>query len=1279
MKSTQPLSRSKPPSRTRRWLRILARIPLYLVGGIVVLLLLVLASLNVPAVRGFVATRVNSALETTFKGQIVLERIGILNPIGIGGLDVQVLDAAQKPVLFARGLSLRANWPSAVWNAVRGKPIHLELSPIGCDHIEVIVRDDGTGSPTLAQAFAPRNPSPPSNEPSTFSLSIPKLALQHVWAHGALSSLPLIDTELQDALVSLNLDPNTFALELQRVQLQARGLPPRANTTGRLAAKLRLPKDPKQLSAQARFEGLLGGGHLQLRAALDRQNVDAHVHATRIPAEFLRSQLPTLNVSGESELELKAQGAMERIALQLRAENPAAKLLLDGELGLLTTPKSAQNVRATLDVSGVNLAGLLGNPNADPNHSGPAGSSSMPKTELGLHAELTASHDETGSMQGTYDLRVPSGKYGAEITPPISARGRLHGTATEPLTIESKILVQEPGAPTELEIQFVLDEAQRLQAELTSTLNHPSRAKRWGVDTTGTISAKVDAKLATQTFNARLSSRLNGPRQAALRAERVELQGRASGSFSDPQIDLGVDVSKFATGDIRLRSVKAHAAGSLKELDVSANLVRESGQRVSLRSSVSLAEAITLRDTNLAINAKEGPIQVRVRNASFVGNRISVRNFELTGAGRASGNVMLEGPRVNAQLELQELDAKRLRAASELALPLEAGLFSGRVDVSGSVAALKGELQIQARRVDFGALRDGAAELSLNVKNQVASGHLSAAVGESRFVANIEQVDIPRSFASRQQLMNARGTIDAQGTIVLQTVLPLLQAAGVPVERARGKVELTLSANNPRGGESNPALKFAVATHGLHLVEQRPRLKRIESPSEARAVEPRSLTGIDLVVNGELDARNHKADVSATIRDRRGLLADIQAQTKGLDIFGNTVRAVDHVPMSVAVHIPERRIDQLPELIRPDAIQGVLRLDVDAQGSLAAPEIRAAVSVDRLRSRARGRAVNLKAELQSTTSGGELIIVGDTRRNGQVLSLNTKWTGSVIARAMSPTQPTARAELAESRNMLAQSAAPQARTVPPLDLDAELELKEFPLVTLAPLADRQIRGPLSGRVQLKDFGKAAKLDASFDASGLRVGNSRLPAFGVTAKADGKNLTARVQAKQTEGHLSADFETPMTWGAALAPAIEPKARARVEAKSFDLETVGPIVAQYVSALEGTLDADLAVDLTEAKPKLEGRAAVRRGVFQLPQVGQRFSNVAANVELGAGQVKLSHFEARGLSGRLTASAEAKLNGAELTAAKARLDITEREKLPITLEGVAFGEAFGHADFS
>jgi translocation and assembly module TamB len=97
-------------------------------------------------------------------------------------------------------------------------------------------------------------------------------------------------------------------------------------------------------------------------------------------------------------------------------------------------------------------------------------------------------------------------------------------------------------------------------------------------------------------------------------------------------------------------------------------------------------------------------------------------------------------------------------------------------------------------------------------------------------------------------------------------------------------------------------------------------------------------------------------------------------------------------------------------------------------------------------------------------------------------------------------------------------------------------------------------------------------------------------------------------------------------------------------------------------------------------VDGAITLRDGVFQIPEVGQEFRGARANVlARGDGTVEITDVSASGTTGRLTGSGGIVLRGFDFESGKGEVRIAKSEAVPLTLEGVSFGEAWGTLDLS
>jgi hypothetical protein len=170
----------------RRWTRRLAKLSVFFLLGLTLLVGAVLLSVNLPPVSRLIAGRVNAALEPTFKGRLVLHRLGSIDFGGILGAELEVHDPEGRSVLYARDIDVRLFWPAVVWNALvtSPDPLVIPFDRIALHSLDVTVVDDGEGVPTLAHAFEPKEP-PEEESSGGTELTIEDLVVETTRIRGA--------------------------------------------------------------------------------------------------------------------------------------------------------------------------------------------------------------------------------------------------------------------------------------------------------------------------------------------------------------------------------------------------------------------------------------------------------------------------------------------------------------------------------------------------------------------------------------------------------------------------------------------------------------------------------------------------------------------------------------------------------------------------------------------------------------------------------------------------------------------------------------------------------------------------------------------------------------------------------------------------------------------------------------------------------------------------------------------------------------------------------------
>jgi hypothetical protein len=480
MRSTNERGKSRP----RRVLRGLGKALGYGLLGLLALLVVLLACVNLPFARAFVATRANAALSESFRGRVVIERIGAIRLDGVAGVDARLFDAAGKQVLDARGLSVALPWPRLLWQLVVEKPesATIVIQRVSLAHADVALRDDGSGAPTLSTVFEPREPSPPSPGPPALVV-VEAIELQHAWLHGTLGGAPAIDAELRT-----------------------------------VAGRLRLGGPNAERDAALSLRGRVMGSTLSADAAIARDRVRALVHVVA-PPEAVTRFVPSLSPQGSSALVFKAQGLLSgQLQLEARLQSPGGRSLATARLRLVPELEATLHVEA----DDLNASGLAPN---------------LPESDVHLVLDADAKTVK-GAVQGDYRLKVRPGRVAAQNTPALHVDGEFAQRRDGALRTRGELRVHEPGAATRVDYQLGYDAPSQFEARSRTELEHPARLRELAELTIdGEVEARVRYDLERQNLAFEVLANVpelyaSGRRfsRVALRAEGDEQRARVEAS-----------------------------------------------------------------------------------------------------------------------------------------------------------------------------------------------------------------------------------------------------------------------------------------------------------------------------------------------------------------------------------------------------------------------------------------------------------------------------------------------------------------------------------------------------------------------------------------------------------------------------------------------------------------------------------------------------------------------------------------------------------------------------
>ncbi len=1248
--------------RLRHALSLMGKILGYGVLGLAALVGVVLLAINLPPVSGWIAGQVNAALEPTFKGRLVLHRLGHLDFGGITDADLEVLDPAGRSVLVAHDIDVRLFWPGVAWQAVVQRPqtLRVPIDRVALRDVELTLIDDGNGSPTLAQAFEPREPAPEEVASGGTAIQVDELAIETTRVRGALAAVGPIDTDLGQLMAQLSVDPNGTHVVLEHLAIDARQVPQVGTVTGRLTADVTLPAAPTPgapapapvadrasssstyalMPAPVRrivagFDGNVAGSNALADVRLVGEQLAASVEAASLLPSTLSRLVPALAPQAPLSLSAKVNGLLTDLAFEARLAQQAAEVNASGRFA---RKEALSRVTAKLAASKIDLSRLL-----------PGGA----KTALDVDADAALDLGERGGT-GSYHVVSEGSTYAGQTLPKASLDGKLHMPASGPLATQGRLQIAEPGAPTDIDFDVRSgDDGTVADVKSLTRITRPRRLRQLagGAQLTGEIASKAHYDASRDQLDAELRASLSDLRHPQGRAAQLDLSALARGRASAPNLELLMNVTGVSAGERKWSRVRLHARGTSEQIVLDARAYGDRPDEVRIGAILRPGSAELVRSPVIRVQDEAGNLVVRAARVVQNGGLLSVERLTIDGAGRATASLAYGKGLERLTLDAKQLDVARLLRIAGVDSALSSAKLDADLDLHGG-GSPRGKLALTISDIGLGQLRGGTAAADFEVSAGKLSGKADVELtrGAKTHIA-VDGLKLPMAAGAEPTLDSLNGDIELSGSIDLANLQPMLPLAGI--ERATGQLRFEVSMKRNQSAASFPAIRARLSSRALVLVSERPGAEQKQSAGQARTTAPWTLRGVDFNVDAGLE--NQTATLEAHLFDGAGEVLALVSRFEQLRDLSNLRQAFQRAPLSARLDIPRRAFDHWPTPIRPAEIQGVLSLQVDASGSLAEPDVQARGRIDGFAAAStsrRQRRVDLELGAQYRRSDGNIRLRA-RERGKSVLGVDARWSGDVALAAAAPPSPDAAS---------------------PLLADVKVELADFPIDTIPQLETRHIKGSLSGKMLLEGLGRDAHFTLDLGAKRLKLDRLTLNDVEASVKTSGKELNAKASLRGGGGGLALQVKTGFDWGKRLIPVLDRQLDGHVTAQKFPLASLQPLVDGSVSEVGGKLDADIRATLEGGQPRLNGQAELSEGVLQLPTIGQRFSDISAKLAITPDHLRVFDVKARGVSGGFSAEAEAQLSGLSPVSAKATLKIDEDDKLPLTVEGEAIGDAWG-----
>ncbi|HLK35354.1 MAG TPA: translocation/assembly module TamB domain-containing protein, partial [Polyangiaceae bacterium] len=577
-----------------------------------------------------------------------------------------------------------------------------------------------------------------------------------------------------------------------------------------------------------------------------------------------------------------------------------------------------------------------------------------------------------------------------------------------------------------------------------------------------------------------------------------------------------------------------------------------------------------------------------------------------------------------------------------------------------------GRLVLRAADVDAAGVPAISARADLTLDGRSIQGTLHADAGAvGALDVSVPKVTLggggslgPRAWA------RAFGAVDVDARADLGRLGAVVPAEDLPFSEARGTVGLRAHLARDDLRDGTPAITVHLDTDKLALAPRSPLQRDIGGVPVHPA--PRwSLDGVDVDLDGSLDGETGALRVSMGTRDRRGALARLDVASKKLpcaDLFHDTDRwwaDLQTADLDVHLRVPERGLGSLPALLEQHYVTGRVLADATLRGSLATPQVDVVAGVRHAGFGGRAGTQVMDIDVEAHYDGKVATGSAKARSEGrELLRVDTRLDGA-------------------PQQLLAHDLATGRWTA-----SARAHLDSFPLNALAVFDERLLSGVVSGDVSLDGLHEDARLDAGLSVDRFSVGSIAYKSARVAMKAEGGAIDADVRIDQADGFGEAKAHATASWGARLAPELDPTQPldAKMEAKSLRLAAVQPFVSGVLDELDGRLDGRLEAELDprDRDAKLSGNLVLTRGAVEAAVGGGELHDIAATVKFEPnGTIALEKLDAAGVSGKLHAEGVAHLEGASLASAHATISIPGDSAIPLTAGGVELGALDGRID--
>jgi translocation and assembly module TamB len=1248
--ATQPL-----PVRIVRFVGVWAGVLLTFVVSAVTGALL---HLNTPRVREWSAHLVNGILAPLFQGTIHIDRIGGLGLFGVSDTDVTIDDPSGRPVIVGRGVRASIATLIAARSALlaRRGPVTIDLPGASIEQLDVRLDTNASGQLDLVDAFAPKTPSAPgSPDGRGVRVLIRHIALAHGWAHGRIAGAPPLDVDVRDLRGAMTYTADVLEGDVQAASIAAHGIANGADIVGSLRAHVRDPSDPDgKLEGRVVWEGSAGGVAHSIRATLENDKLDATVDAPHVEPAALRTLWAASPIERMTTAHVEAHGTLPDLRVDVDVSLGQAGLHAGGLVGV------GEEKRATVsfEAHDVDIREFA---------------STAPASRLGANGTLTITSGPDGRLAAEAAVRFLGGTIGADQVPSASIHAMARRSNDGALTGRADVVVDEPLAPTRLSVSLAPSgRSFALAFQLSSDIAELDRVPllHHAVQGTTHVDGHGTFDLGTRVIDAQVQTSAARLVHGSTSVDRVTLDARARGGIVNPRIDVTMRARTLAVQGRHVSTLVVRAAGQVTSSHVTVSAHSPDLPDVDASAEVGLSQGLSLATLRVALSHADERAVITADRVVVGGGAIRVDGARVEGLGPPVTGTLASSPSgtIRVVASAPGIDLGRVGRLVHFEDKLRAGTLAFDVDLHVYRNGAHGRGDVTLEHVVFGTIGKIAGAVDLRFEGRTIAGNAHVEVGD---VGSID-VDAPKLDVSGTDPLSFDSWRRTWGEIAVDAHVDLAKAASllppddVPLSGSRGDVFIKAHVARDAAHGPAPEVGLTMATRNLALAPKMPTARQIDGVTVVQPP-PWRLEGVDFNLDGTLDGRTGKLDVSTQIYDRRGDLAHVHVASAAFpyaEALQNDPRLTSdlrRVPFAVRVTVPERGLDRLPSLLMQNYVHGKVQGELSVTGTMVEPALKLAATVKDSR-------FSSDSELARPLDF-DIAAHYDGRHGG----------ASVKARSGDEDRLDLEAEIDAA-------IAPflDGTSSPAWSASARAHFSQFPLEAIAVLDDKMVSGRLSGDCSLARLHDDARADATLHVDDFRVGSFAYPSAQAHVSADGHTLAAVVRIDQTDGFAQVDGHAEAAWGAAMVPSLDPTKplAATFDSKNFRIGALLPLIDGTFDELDGRVDAGLHIELDPKTrgAKLSGDLGLTRGTLEASAGGGEFHDIAAKVHFAPdGTIRVDPMTAAGVTGKLDATAVVQFDGTHLQSARGVVVIPSRSGIPVSAGGAEIGTVEGRFEIA